>query len=72
MVYNHGIQNELLKKCLQNRIAMLREHIYWRVTGHALEGAEAQLEYCRRMLIDPSKLGEEEKVFLLTEYAHLV
>jgi len=66
------IQAELLKKCLRRHVGVLQEQILWRATKGALEEAKMQLEHCRRMLIDPSKLTEEERGFLLTEYSYLV
>ena len=66
------VQIDLLKKCLQNYIASLREHIHYRATGRDLEEATRQLEYYRRTLTDPSKLNEEERAFLIAEYSYLV
>ena len=66
------LQTELLKKCLQNRIATLRGHIYWRATGRELEEAEAQLEYCCRMPVDPSRLSEEEKAMLIADHSYFI
>ena len=65
------LQAELLKKCLQKHIAGLQEHIHWRATKNSLEEAKRQLEHCRRLLIDPSKLTEEERAFLIAEYSYL-
>ena len=66
------LQTELLKKCLQNYITSLREHIRYHATGHALEEAEQRLEHSRRMLIDPSKLTEYEKALLITDYSYFL
>ena len=66
------LQIELLKKCLQNRIITLREHICYRAVGKGREEATEQLAYCRQMLVDPSKLSEEEKAFLIAEYSYLL
>ncbi len=66
------IQDELLKKCLKRHITVLQEQILWRATGRALEEAKIQLEHCRRMLMDQSKLTEEEISFLLAEYSNLL
>ncbi len=66
------VRAELFKKCLKSHIAGLQEQILWRATRGALEEAKIQLEHCRRMLMDPSKLTEEEISFLLAEYSCLV
>ena len=66
------LQTELLKKCLQNYIASLREYIRYRATGRALEEAEQRLEHSRHMLIDPSKLTEYEKALLITDYSYFL
>ncbi len=66
------IHNELLKKCLKRHITALHEQILWRATGRALEEAKIQLKHCRQMLMDQSKLTEEEISFLLAEYSNLV
>jgi regulator of replication initiation timing len=66
------VQAELLKRCLQKHIARLQEHILWRATKDGLEETKRELEHCRRMLIDMSKLSEEERAFLIAEYSYLV
>ncbi len=66
------VRTELLKKCLKRHIGGLQEQILWRATRGALEEAKIQLEHYRRMLMDPSKLTEEEISFLLSEYSYLV
>ena len=66
------IQVELLKKCLRRHITVLQEQILWRATGSALQESKIQLEHSRRMFNDPSRLTEEERDFLLTEYSYLV
>ena len=66
------LQAELLKKCLQNYILSLREYIQYRATGRDLEEAKQHLEYTRRMLIDPSKLTEEEKALLIADYSYFL
>jgi len=65
------LEIELIKKCLQKHIASLQEHIHWRATGHDLEEAKRQLKHCQYMLIDPSKLNEEERAFLIAKYSYL-
>jgi len=66
------IQDELLKKCLRSYITVLMEQIVWHATKSALEEAKIQLERCRYLLMDPSQVIEQEKVFLLTEYSYSV
>ena len=66
------VQVELLKKFLRRHITVLQEQILWRATGSALQESKIQLEHSRRMFNDPSRLTEEEKDFLLTEYSYLV
>ncbi len=66
------VLTELLKKCLQNYIARLREHIYYRAMGRDLEEAKGRLEHSQRMLIDPSKLTEEEKTLLISDYSYFL
>jgi hypothetical protein len=66
------LQTELLKKCLQNYIAHLREHIYYHATGRELEAAKQRLEHSRHMLTDPSKLTEEEKALLISDYSYFL
>jgi len=66
------IQEELLKKCLRSHIAVLTDQIAWRATKGALEEAKIQLERCRYLLVDPSTVTGQEKVFLLTEYSYSV
>lgn len=66
------LQIEFLRKCLQNRVGALKEHIRYRAVGKELEEAKEQLAFCRQMLIDPSKLGEDEKAFLIAEYSYLL
>ena len=66
------VQVELLKKFLRRHITVLQEQILWRATGSALQESKMQLEHSRRMFNDPSRLTEEERDFLLTEYSYLV
>jgi len=66
------VQGELLKKYLRRHITVLQEQILWRATGSALQESKIQLEHSRHMFNDPSRLTEEEKDFLLTEYSYLV
>jgi len=66
------IQEELLKKCVRSHIAVLTDQIAWRATKGALEEAKIQLERCRYLLVDPSTVTGQEKVFLLTEYSYSV
>lgn len=66
------VQVELLKKYLRRHITVLQEQILWRATGSALQESKIQLEHSRRMFNDPSRLTEEERDFLLTEYSYLV
>jgi uncharacterized coiled-coil DUF342 family protein len=66
------VQAELLKRCLQKHIARLQEHILWRATKDGLEETKEELEHCWRILIDPSKLTEEESAFLIAEYSYIV
>jgi hypothetical protein len=66
------LQTELLKKCLQNYIARLREHIYYRAVGRDLEEAKQRLEHSQRMLTDPSKLTKEEKTLLISDYSYFL
>ena len=66
------VQVELLKKYLRRHIIVLQEQILWRATGSALQESRIQLEHSRRMFNDPSRLTEEERDFLLTEYSYLV
>ena len=66
------LQTELLKKCLQNYIARLREHIYYHAMGRDLEAAKQRLEHSRRMLTDPSKLTDEEKTLLISDYSYFL
>jgi hypothetical protein len=66
------LEAELLKKCLRNYINSLREYIRYRAMGRDLEEAKLRLEYSRHMLIDPSKLSEEEKALLIEEYSYLL
>ena len=66
------VQVELLKKCLRRHITVLQEQILWRATGSALQESKIQLEHSRHMFNDPSRLTEEERDFLLTEYSYLV
>ena len=66
------VQIELLKKFLRRHITVLQEQILWRATGSALQESKIQLEHSRRMFNDPSRLTEEERDFLLTEYSYLV
>ena len=66
------VQVELLKKYLRRHITVLQEQILWRATGSALQESKIQLEHSRRMFNDPSRLTEEERNFLLTEYSYLV
>ena len=63
---------EILKKYLRRHITVLQEQILWRATGSALQESKIQLEHSRRMFNDPSRLTEEERDFLLTEYSYLV
>ena len=66
------LQTELLKKCLQNYIARLREHIYYHATGRDLEAAKQRLEHSQSMLTDPSKLTEQEKTLLISDYSYFL
>ena len=66
------LQTELLKKCLQNYIARLREHIYYHAMGRDLEAAKQRLEHSQSMLTDPSKLTEEEKALLISDYSYFL
>jgi hypothetical protein len=66
------LQIELFKKYLRKQIANLREYIYYRATGRDLEESKKRLEYCRHMLIDPSKLSEEDKIFLISEHSDFI
>lgn len=66
------LQVEFLKKCLRNYISSLREYIRYYASGRKQEEAEQRLEYSRRMLIDPSRLTEEEKSLLIEEYSYLL
>ena len=66
------LQTELLKKCLQNYIARLREHIYYHAMGRDLEAAKQRLEHSQLMLTDPSKLTEEEKALLISDYSYFL
>ncbi len=66
------LQTELLKKCIQNYISRLREHIYYHATGRDLEEAKQQLEHGQRMLTDPSNLTEEEKTLLISDYSFFI
>ena len=66
------VQIELLKKYLRRHITVLQEQILWRATGSALQESKIQLEHSRHMFNDPSRLTEEERDFLLTEYSYLV
>ena len=66
------LQIELLEKCLQNYITTLREYIRYHATGRALEEAEQRLEHSRRMLMDPSRLTEEEKALLIADYSYFL
>ena len=66
------VQVELLKKYLRRHITVLQEQILWRATGSALQESKIQLEHSRHMFNDPSRLTEEEKDFLLTEYSYIV
>ena len=66
------LQTELLKKCLQNYIARLREHIYYRAMGRDLEEAKKRLEHSQLMLTDPLKLTEEEKTLLISDYSYFL
>jgi hypothetical protein len=40
--------------------------------GRDLEEAKLRLEHSLRMLIDPSKLTEEEKALLIEEYSYFL
>ena len=64
------VQAELLKKCLRKHIIVLQEQMLWRATKGSREEAKIQLEHCRRMLIDTSRLTKGEKEFLLMEYSY--
>jgi len=64
------IQEELLKKCLRRHIAVLTEQISRYATKGALEEANIQLERCRYLLMDPSQVIDQERIFLLTEYSY--
>ena len=66
------LQEELLKQCLRKHIAVLVEQITWRATKGALEEMKTQLERCRYLLIYPTQVTEQEKIFLLTEYSYSV
>ena len=66
------VQVELLRKYLRRHITVLQEQILWRATGSALQESKIQLEHSRRMFNDPSRLTEEERDFLLTEYSYIV
>jgi regulator of replication initiation timing len=64
------IQEELLKKCLRRHIAVLTEQISRYATKGALEEANIQLERCRYLLMDPSLVIDQERIFLLSEYSY--
>ncbi len=71
-----AIQTELLKKCLKKHIGGLEEHInwsnlHWKKEGD-IEEARKQIEHCRRLLVNPSKISNEEKSFLISEYSSRV
>ena len=71
-----AIHKELLKRCLKKHVSRLDEQIMWaKFRGckpAELEEPQKQLDHCRRRLSDLSQLTEEEKSFLISEYAHLV
>jgi len=66
------LQTELLKKCLHNYIISIQENIQYRLTGRASEEAQQRLNYYQSMLIHPSKLTEDEKVFLIDNYSYFL
>lgn len=66
------VQAELLKECLRRYIGALQEQILWRASKGTLEEFKRQLGHYRYMLIDPSKLTEEETAFLIAEYPSIV
>jgi hypothetical protein len=67
-----AVQHELVKRCLQRHICSLQEHVHWRATKSSLDEAKSQLERCRSLMSDPSKLTEAERTFLITEYSYLL
>ncbi len=68
-----AIQTELIKKCLKKHIDELEEHIFWSnlhwKKDADIEEARRQIEHCRRLLVNPSKISNEEKSFLISEYS---
>jgi len=66
------LQTEILKKCLRNYIRSLREYIRYHAMGRDSEEAKLRLEHSLRMLIDPSRLTEEEKALLIEEYSYFL
>ena len=66
------LQTELLKKCLHNYIISIQENIQYRLTGRASEEAQQRLNYYQSMLTHPSKLTEDEKVFLIDNYSYFL
>ena len=71
-----AIQTELIKKCLKKHIDGLEEHIFWSnlhwKKDKDIEEARRQIEHCRRLLVNPSKISNEEKSFLISEYSSRV
>jgi len=73
---HQAVQDELIKRCLQEHISRLDEQIMWaKFRGYkpgGLDEPERTLEQCRRRLTDLSMLSKEEKSFLIAEYSKFI
>jgi len=73
---HQAVQDELVKRCLQEHISRLDEQIMWaKFRGYKpgeLDEPERTLEQCRRRLTDLSMLSKEEKSFLIAEYSKFI
>jgi len=66
------LQIELLRKCLNNYLASMRENILYRLSGRKAEEAQQRLIYYQGKLADPSQLTEDEKAYLINNYSYFL
>lgn len=62
------VQEELLRKCVNEHIGILMTHIAMRASHKETEGLNGQLRRCRYLVMHPSEATDEEKTFFLTQF----
>jgi len=64
------VQEELLRKCVNDHIGILMTHIAMRASRKETEELNGQLRRCRYLVMNPSRATEEEKNFYLGQFGY--